>query len=62
MLPVTYDMGSHCNISFETSNDICGLLLLIPPNSGVQAQDTNDDAKIDPVLQTRCKKYSKLHN
>jgi hypothetical protein len=52
---ITNDLCSQGNISLETCNNIGSLLLLIPTHSRIQAQDTDYDTKIDPVIQTSSK-------
>lgn len=52
----------HCNVSFETGNNVCCLFFLIPANGSVETQDTNDDTKIDPVIQTSSKQNRQLHH
>lgn len=52
----------HRNVSLETSNNIRGLLLLVPTNGSVQTQNTNNDTKIDPVFQTTRKKDGQFHD
>jgi hypothetical protein len=44
------DNSTHSNITLQTGNYIGSLLLLIPADSCIQTQDTDDDTEVDPVL------------
>jgi hypothetical protein len=59
---VAYDCASHCDITLETSNNICGLLLLVEPDEGVEHKNTDDDTEIHPIPETDCEKGRDLHN
>jgi hypothetical protein len=60
-MTIADDWRSHCDIPLETGDNIGSLLLLVPTDSSVQTQDTNNDPKIDPVIQTCCKKDGQFH-
>jgi len=44
---ITNDSRFHGNITLQASNNIGGLLLLVPTDNGVEHKNTNDDAEID---------------
>jgi len=51
-LTTTNSDSLHGNITLERSDDIGGLLLLVPTNSSVQHKNTDNNTEIDPVTQT----------
>ena len=52
----------HGNVTLERSDDIGGLLFLIPTNDSVEHENTDNDTEIDPVTQTSGEQDSQLHN
>lgn len=62
LLTVTDNDSTHSNITLQRSNNIGGLLLLVPTDKGVKKKNTTDDTKIDPVTQTSGEQNSKFHN
>jgi len=49
---LTDDSALHGDITLEGSDDIGGLLFLVPSDSGVEEEDTDDDTHINPVTET----------
>jgi hypothetical protein len=59
---VAYDRASHRDITLETSDDICGLLLLVETDEGIEHKDADDYSEIHPIPETDCEKGCDLHN
>jgi hypothetical protein len=53
---------SHGDITFQTGDDIGSLLFLIPTDRSVEKQNSNDDTKINPILETGGKEDSEFHD
>ena len=62
LLVVTDDSRLHGDITLEGSDDIGGLLFLVPTDDSVEKKNTADDTEIDPILKTGGEKGSKFHN
>jgi hypothetical protein len=62
LLVVTNDNCLHGNVTLEGGDDIGGLLFLVPTDNGVEQQDTANDTKVDPILETGSEKSSELHD
>lgn len=48
----TDDGGLHGDVALEGGDDVCGLLLLVPTDDGVEQKDTDDDTKVNPFTET----------
>jgi hypothetical protein len=62
LLVVTDDGRLHGDITLEGSDDIGGLLFLVPADDSVKKKNTADDTEIDPILKTGGEKGGKFHN
>jgi hypothetical protein len=62
LLVVTDDGRLHGDVTLEGSDDIGGLLFLVPTDDSVKKKNTADDTEIDPVLKTGSEKGGKFHN
>ena len=62
LLVVTDDGRLHGDITLEGSDDIGGLLFLVPTDDSVKKKNTADDTEIDPILKTGGEKGGKFHN
>jgi hypothetical protein len=60
-MTVSNNISLHGDITLQTSDDIGGLLLLVPTDNGVEHQNTDNDTEIDPVLETSCKQDGEFH-
>lgn len=61
-LTIANNSGSHGDITLERGDDIRSLLLLVPTDSGVEHENTDNDTEINPVTQTSSEEDSKFHN
>lgn len=62
LLVVTDNSRLHGDVTLEGSDDIGGLLFLVPTDNGVKKKNTADDTEIDPILKTGGEKGSKFHD
>ncbi|KXT13275.1 hypothetical protein AC579_2498 [Pseudocercospora musae] len=61
-LSVANDGRLHGNVALEFRNNICGLLFLVPTDDGVEQQNSDNDAEIDPVTKTGSEEDSEFHD
>lgn len=51
-LPISNHHSFYNNVSSETCHHICGLILLVPSNGGVEKKASNDHAEFDPITES----------
>ena len=61
-MSITNDGASQGDVALQTGDNICGLLFLIPTDSSVEQQNTNNYTEINPVAKTSGEEDCKLHN
>ncbi|GJC95128.1 hypothetical protein ColKHC_03954 [Colletotrichum higginsianum] len=59
---LTNDTGLHGNITLERGDDVGGLLLLVPTDSGVKQENGDNQTGIEPILQGEGEDSSTLHD
>jgi hypothetical protein len=59
---VSHHFSFHGDVTLQAGDDIGGLLFLVPTDGGVEHQDADNDAKINPIAQTSGKKNSQFHD
>jgi hypothetical protein len=60
--PSANDDRFHGNVTLEAGDDVGGLLFLVPTDGGVEQQDGDDDAKVDPVAKACGDEDGDLHD
>lgn len=61
-LTVTDNSSLHGDITLERSDDIGGLLLLVPTDNSVEHKNTDNNTEIDPRTKTGSEEDSNFHN
>jgi len=51
-LAIANDGSSHGDVTLERCNNVCCLLFLIPTDSGVEQQNSDNYTEIDPIAET----------
>jgi hypothetical protein len=59
---VSDNRGSHGDVALQTGDHVCGLFFLVPTDSGVEQQNTDNHTEINPVTQTSREEDSNFHN
>ena len=61
-LTITDDSRLHGDVTLEGSDDIGGLLFLVPTDDSVKKKNTDNDTEIDPATKTGSEEDSEFHN
>jgi len=62
LLTVTDDSRLHGDVTLEGSDDIGGLLFLVPTDNSVKKKNTDNHTEIDPGTETGGEEDSEFHN
>lgn len=62
LLTVTNNPRAHSNVTLQGSDNISSLLLLVPTDSSVKQQNSDNDTEINPVTKTTSKQDGQFHN
>lgn len=61
-LTITDDSCLHGNVTLERSDDIGGLLFLVPTDDSVEKKNTDNHTEINPATKTGSEEDSEFHN